>query len=555
MISWKTSSGRDSRDRERQHRGKAPASLRAVGLAHGAGAQLLLDRVTLSLSPGSLVAVLGASGAGKSVLLSLLSGRCRPDQGSVRLGAEELETSPSASERIGFVPQRDVVFENLTALENLSYAATLRPGVAPGAVARAVKLLGLRGKEHVLVRRLSGGERKRVNVGVELLHDPPVLVLDEPTAGLDPATERWIMQFFRSAADEGRLVVLSTHTPRSLALCDQVLVLHGGRMIFQGSPGELEHFFGVGGVEELYDALRRQTAAEWEREFRQSLLGDGARSGTTTSPERAARARAREPEAGAQKAGRPARPRSSWLRQARDFGTLTSRYFLCLLRDRWLSAILLGQAPLIGLFILVAYRSETAINDTQLLFKFALSAIWFGCITACRELVKERRSYLRERFAGLGLVPYVASKVAVLLAVTGLQVLLLVVTVRVFRRLPVEFLPLAGALWVTAGVSLLMGLALSAWVRNSDQALSVVPLVLIPQAILVSVVFPLEGLGNVFENAMISTWSFRWLGELAKQEASWGGEAAPLAIIAAALLAAVLAGVKRLDSRRELRDL
>lgn len=238
----------------------------------------LLSEVSFLLPPGSLTAVVGPSGSGKSTLLGALTGRRPATAGRVFLGGRDLYASAEGmGRRIGFVPQADAVHESLSVRYALTAAARLRlPADVSGKeikvnVERVAGELGLVERVDGRIESLSGGQRKRVSVGYELVGEPQALILDEPTSGLDPGLERELMSNLRGLADKGTTTVVVTHSVQGVALCDLVLVLApGGRLAFIGPPGRVATHFPCPDMTSVFTMLSTRQRAEWEREFAQT---------------------------------------------------------------------------------------------------------------------------------------------------------------------------------------------------------------------------------------------------------------------------------------------
>lgn len=250
---------------------RSPAEYRldVRDLSYRAGRAQILSGISLSLRSGELVAVLGPSGSGKSTLLTSLIG-FRRAQGRVELCGQDLYAGFEALKtRIGFVPQDDVVPESLTVAKALHYAARLRlPPEMPEPLRRAtvesvLAQVELSDRAGVRVRRLSGGQRKRVSLATELLASPPLLFLDEPTSGLDPDLEDKAMSLFRRLTDEGRLTVVTTHVLASLSAVDIALIMAKGRLVFIGPPGEAPALFGVADFPSIYRLLAAGPPEPW----------------------------------------------------------------------------------------------------------------------------------------------------------------------------------------------------------------------------------------------------------------------------------------------------
>ncbi|QQG65122.1 FHA domain-containing protein [Desulfobulbus oligotrophicus] len=212
----------------------------------------LLDSITLSIAPGEFVGILGPSGAGKTTLLTTLAGAVRPDQGQVLIDETPLDaTGAMFRNTIGYVPQDDILHPELTVETSFNYIARLRLSPDLTASRRAdivdstIETLGLSQIRQTPIHRLSGGQRKRVSIGAELLVRPSLLFLDEPTSGLDPSTEERLMQYFRAITHNGTTVIITTHVLYNLRLLDKVAFLSQGKLVFFGTPAEALIFFGT----------------------------------------------------------------------------------------------------------------------------------------------------------------------------------------------------------------------------------------------------------------------------------------------------------------------
>lgn len=219
------------------------------------GSKVLLDDVTLSFAPGEFVGILGPSGAGKTTLLTALNGFTRPNGGEVLFNGTPLGTAYEMFRNtIGYVPQDDILHSELSVETSLDYIARLRLSPDIDAAQRAnivdatIETLGLQQVRRCPIHQLSGGQRKRVSIGAELLVRPSILFLDEPTSGLDPSVEERLMRHFRNMAHNGTTVVITTHVLYNLTLLDKVVILAQGKLVFFGPPGEALEFFSKEGT-------------------------------------------------------------------------------------------------------------------------------------------------------------------------------------------------------------------------------------------------------------------------------------------------------------------
>ena len=217
------------------------ATLAARDLVKRYGDRLALRGVSLTAGRGELVAVIGPNGAGKTTLLSILAGIQKPDEGTISVEPE----------RVGWVPQLAALYSKLTVAENLMLFARLeRVRDSKAAVERMLVLTDLHERADDQVGTLSGGNRQRVNIAIGLLAEPDVLLLDEPSTGLDPRQRERLWEFILRLAGEGTTVVYATHhIPEADRYANQLIVLADGERVFDGSPRELEQATGTTGLD------------------------------------------------------------------------------------------------------------------------------------------------------------------------------------------------------------------------------------------------------------------------------------------------------------------
>ncbi|MGD9933876.1 MAG: FHA domain-containing protein [Dehalococcoidia bacterium] len=484
----------------------------------GKGVSLLQD-VSLEVNPQEFIAIVGASGAGKTTLLKALAGLKRPSGGRVLVNGTDLYAHREAfRSMVGFVPQDDILHKELPVRRALEYTASLRlPEDTPAEERRervdAVLLaLGLTDRAEVPIAKLSGGQRKRVSIGAELLTRPGLFFLDEATSGLDPGTEGQLMRQLRALADDGHTVVLITHATKNVMMCDKVAFLaKGGHLAFYGPPEEALEHFGVDDFDGIYDRLEvEMSPEEWAASFRNSapyalyvapaVERGGAPSAAGTATER--------------------RRSASWMRQ---FGVLSQRYLDMVRRDRLNLAILGLIAPVIGLIFLVAWPRDvldfqTGDPSRAFVMAFLVSLLPFviGSVSATREIVKESPVYLRERAVSLRVGPYVGSKVAVVAILSLWHALAL----SVFWALGIEFPDAALADYAKVYVSVflvllsgsVLGLLISAISPREEQAVLFAIGLIIVQIVFSGGILPLGDTGvagKVLGSATSTNWGFR----------------------------------------------
>jgi len=216
--------------------GDATATLAVRSLTKRYGARTVLLAASFELAPGELVAIIGPNGAGKTTLLSILAGAMAPTEGTIT----------HAPDHIGWVPQHPALYSKLSVAENLRLFARLeKVADVEDAVARMLEQTGLREHAGEEVGRLSGGSRQRVNIAIGLLCQPAALLLDEPSASLDPRQRERLWEFISALAGRGTTVVFSTHNVNEVErYATRVLLLADGELLFTGTPRELEQAVG-----------------------------------------------------------------------------------------------------------------------------------------------------------------------------------------------------------------------------------------------------------------------------------------------------------------------
>jgi ABC-type multidrug transport system ATPase subunit/pSer/pThr/pTyr-binding forkhead associated (FHA) protein len=505
----------------------------------GKGINLLQD-ISLAILPREFVALVGVSGAGKSTLMNALAGFWPASDGAVLVNGTDLYRRFDAFRTdLGYVPQDDIIHKELTAEKALHYVARLRlPADTTSAerreaVVEELETLGLTERKDVRVGSLSGGQRKRVSIGVERLTRPGLFFLDEATSGLDPGTENRLMRLLRQLADEGQTILLVTHATKNVTLCDQVVFLaKGGRLAYFGPPGEALGYFGVADFDEIYEQLEdERSPEEWAERYRQSSqygeyvvkrlrepYGDLLDTRLEPSDAKAGRAARRAGLAATKtKVKRPS--------AFRQFLVLTARYLDIMRTDRVNLLLMLLIAPVLGSMDLIAWPREVydpvegdASRVMVMLFMAAIIPFLIGALSSVREIVKEKAIYRRERTVNLRIVPYLLSKVAVgfLFALYTAAALLVLKLVAVdFSHLGVEDLALYYliiALAVLSGV--MWGLLISAIAPREEQAMLLLIVVVVVQMVFSGGILPLDQLGTAGEAIGYPTsskWAFEAL--------------------------------------------
>jgi ABC transport system ATP-binding/permease protein len=507
--------------------GEVSFSARHLTVTVDGGKQILRD-VSFGVPEKSLIGVIGPSGSGKSTLLKALTGYRPANQGDVLYDNRSLyKQFAELRQRIGLVPQDDILHKELTVRKALKYAAKLRfPGDTAEAerearideVLRELKLDIHKDKK---VTSLSGGQRKRVSVALELLTKPSLIFLDEPTSGLDPGMDRDVMQLLRGLADDGRTVLVVTHSVAELGLCDKLLVMApGGSVAYFGPPEEALNFFGYSTWADVFSAFENYRDYDWAGRWR----GSQHYQMYAADIDAVAAQSVNMPPA---QQMRPPKPQS-WGSQ---LFTLIRRYVSVIVSDKGFMALMLILPAVLGAVsllidpdkgLLVNQNAQTGRiipngTATTVLLILAVGACFAGAANSVRELIKERVIYERERATGLSRSAYLMSKVVVLGMITVIQGGLVGAIGFATRELPEEGLVLGGAVMLELSLpimalgftSMMFGLIISALVKTAEKTMPLLVMFAIIQVVFTGCLFILHGTVGVneFSYLMPSRWA------------------------------------------------
>lgn len=490
----------------------------------------ILHEVSFTALPGQLVAIVGGSGAGKTTLLDTVAGVRPVQHGAVLNDGTDRSADPEALRgQSGYVPQDDIIHKTLSVRRTLTHAARLRlpSGTRTAQITAAVEetmaALDLGPHAQTRIAALSGGQRKRVSIAVELLTKPRLFFLDEPTSGLDPATGLELMRLLRRLADLGATIILTTHAAQDLATCDRVVFLApGGHLAFTGSPQEACGYFGSPTVEDIYDRLAHDgTGQQWGQRFRAHPRGS-----------------AEDPLAVVRPDLQPARR----LGPIRQWNVLTRRDADILAHNRLTLAILLGSPLMIvGMFAVLfkpgafnpAHPSPS--SSVMVLFWVAFGAFFFGLTYGLLQIAPEMHIVRRERIVGLRLGSFTAAKTTLLLPVLIAVDILMLAVLRVLDRLPAAgwtvYAQLGLTMVLASAAALALGLFVSAAVGDPSQATIALPMLCFPQVLFAGAMLPvpiMASAGKVISYAMSTRWTFEAMGKSLGINRIWGHGDSPL---------------------------
>ena len=528
---------------KRQVKGRIAIEARNLGVA--VPQRQLLHDVSLTIYPSEFVGLMGPSGAGKSTLISALNGYMRPSSGVVFFNGMDLYGNYDLFRgQIGYVPQDDIVHRELSVYQALYYNARLRlpADYSDEEIHRRIGVvleqLGLQGTEDVRIgsaetRGISGGQRKRVNLALELLTDPSALFLDEPTSGLSSEDTLQVMRLLRQLANSGKTILLTIHQPSLEAFrqLDNLILIakdagttDPAHLAYYGPayPDAIRYF--QAGMPEsttvpatdtpdvVLRSLATRPAADWVSRYNRSetkrhFVTD--REGQ--SPENATASSAYRPSVSG---------------SMRQWWTLVRRGAAIKRKDTWNTAILIAQAPIIAVLIALVFGKQSrgpsdtvtwpeAAQATAIsVFLLALSALWFGCSNSAREIVAEWAVYRRERMVNLAISCYAASKLTLLGLICAFQCAVLLTVVHFWNGLEISWLAAYFVLLLVALVGVGIGLVISSFARSSEAAIATLPIVIIPMVILGGILHPvheMHWLPRALCQAMPSRWAFEAL--------------------------------------------
>jgi ABC transport system ATP-binding/permease protein len=471
------------------------------------GADIIgLHPVSFKIPSKQFVALMGPSGCGKSTLLKCMNRDNPASSGSIKIQGLDLEDNFNTLRRdIGYVPQDDIVHRDLSINDTLYYAAKLRladdvtEAEMQERINAVLESLNLNDDElrTKMVGKLSGGQRKRVSIAVELLSEPSILFLDEPTSPLDPESIDEFLTCIQTLTQKNdTTVVMVTHKPDDLAFVDAVIMLTtGGYAAYYGSKDEVLPYFKKDNITSIYSILSdKKNAKKWYTQWREKSKVVDSNTPMLSAQNAKNTQDSIVPE--------------SFFRQLR---WLSQRYFHVKINNPINILWLLLQPVIVAVLMSLIFNHLTI----GVLFLTTISSVWFGVNNAAKEIVEEQLIYRRERMINLRMTAYLLSKIAVLSLFALLQVFLFI-TILSFTYSK-DIIPLQNY-WASIGFmffltfsAILLGLLLSAIADNAEQVMTVVPIILIPQILLSGVITDLS------ENKWKEATSYATLGR-------WGTE-------------------------------
>jgi ABC-type multidrug transport system ATPase subunit/uncharacterized tellurite resistance protein B-like protein len=514
--------------------------------------RLGLRGVTLSEESGNLIALMGGSGAGKSTLLHVLNGSEKPSEGQVLINGIDIHKNPEKIEGvIGFVPQDDLLIEDLTVYQNLYYAAKLcftklSESEIDALVVKVLEDLGLTETKDLKVgsplqKTISGGQRKRLNIGLELLREPAVLFCDEPTSGLSSRDSENIIDLLKELSLKGKLVFAVIHQPSSdiFKMFDKLLILDtGGYQIYYGNPVDSIVYFkksinlvnsdegechdcGNVNPEQIFNIIetkvineygyftneRKISPEQWNTVYKKNYKPFSVQPSN---------------EVPHSTLNIPTRLKQAHLFSMRDIQAK--------IHNRQYMIINLLEAPVLAFILafIVRYYNEDDkflneyvfsknLNLPAYLFMSIIVALFMGLTVSAEEIIRDRKILKREAFLHLSRSSYIISKISILFMLSAIQTFSFVLVGNLILQIEGMFFQHWFILFTTACFANLLGLNISSAFNSAVTIYILIPLLLIPQLILSGVVVKFDKLNPRIGNAatvpfvgdlMASRWAF-----------------------------------------------
>lgn len=516
------------------------------------GTKCITNNVSLSIEPGEFVAIIGGSGAGKTTLLNCLSGMTDFTSGDILINGESIRTNrQSIRSLIGYVPQNDIVYDNLTLERMLFYSAQLRmpkdtsKSEIQEKIDETLQMVELDAHRNTFISKLSGGQKKRASIAVELLASPKLFFLDEPSSGLDPGTEKNLMHMLKKLASTGKTVIMVTHTVQNINMCDRIICMgNGGLLCYSGAPQKALDFFGKRSMTDIYEDLNEHSIEVSNRFNSMSNNVDSVPQSQQAQKEKL---------------------RFDFVNSLRQFAVMTKRYAEILINSRVRLLLLLIMPVILTFFVCIAFQADgnfynlfgvnadrksfpfvVGIDTQKLMFAFSCAAFWVGIFNSVQEISKERIIFERERFTGVKVFPYIMSKFVNIALLCLIQTLIMMLLFTFFTNTTAKYAQdlisvntwepgmdvegiynvlklgpgkdgivfTGGGLWLelylTTFLTLLsamcLGLTVSSAVSN-DMALVICPVCLLPQILFSGVVSELAGMTQTISNIITCRWS------------------------------------------------
>lgn len=468
--------------------------------------KVLLDNVSFDIGASEFVAIVGVSGAGKTTLLNVLSGYNKFNDGHIFINDEDImDNWDYYRSKISYVPQKEILHNYLTLKKSLYYSASLRmPKLKTQdrikKVEQVIEELELKGKENTLIKNLSGGERKRASIALELLTKPDLMFLDEPTSGLDSNIEKKLMKKLKDISDAGKTVVITAHTVSNLYLCDKIIFMsEGGKVVFVGNYEESLKYFGVKEFVDIYEKLKdKKEIIKYQDIYNKQKLQDIKKSKHGKNNLR------------------------NKINILKEIYFLTRRYIEVIFNNKLFSFLLFSQAIIMGIAVNTAVGKDwMQIYDKAkiLLFAFSCAAMWLGLFNSVQEIVKEKDIIKLEYFNNMRISSYIFSKLLVFAFISLIQAILFIGIISLKVDLPTKgiilnsaFLEYILSFFVVSFSSSMLGMFISSIVNTTEITLIITPIYMMFQLLFSGIIVALEGISEKISYFMIGRYAVEAMG-------------------------------------------
>ncbi len=509
-----------------------------------------LRDVMLAEGAGKLIGIMGASGAGKTTLLNVLAGLERPSKGEVILNGIDIHREKDKIQgAIGYVSQDDLLIEELTVYENLYYSAklcfaSLTHDALHQLVIKTLESLGLDQRKDLRVgsaleKTISGGQRKRLNIALELIREPSVLYLDEPTSGLSSRDSENVIDLLKELSLKGKLIFVVIHQPSSeiYKMFDKMIIMDtGGYPVYYGNPVEAVRYFkrathqvdsnrgqcevcGNVNPEQIFSIIEARVVDEYGQATSKRKVSPVQWNDMYREQTKVARLEDLTNVA-TQRLDLPSRLRQILIFAQRDLKSkISNRQYL---------VINLVEAPLLALLLAFIIRYKSAPGGSAYSFRFnenfpaymlmsIVVALFMGLTVSAEEIIKDRKLLKRESFLNLSWLSYLVSKVTTLFGLSALQTLMFVIVGNLILGVQGMNMAFWLVLFTTSCMANVLGLNISSAFKSAVTVYVLIPLLLIPQMVLSGLIFSFDRLNEVISSKgkvpvvadlMTSRWAY-----------------------------------------------
>lgn len=468
----------------------------------------ILTDINLKINSKEFIAIVGCSGAGKTTLMNILGCYTYPSSGNILIDGYDMhENEEYFKGKIAYVPQQEILDKTLTLYKSLQYSLELRvkdlkKSQKSKIINNVLNTLELSHVKNVLIKNLSGGEKKRAAIATEMLNDPSIFLLDEPTSGLDANIEKKVMKKLRSIADSGKTIIISAHTISNLDLCDKIIFMgKDGKICYYGPFSEANKYFGVKEFVDIYDLLKEDTN-KWHKLFCKNNRPDNVikKNEQLTIKEK------KQP---------------SFLKQ---IPILVKRYISSLLNNKLMLILFLGQPILMGSLICCAIKKDSLLDprfSAMICAAYSLAALWLGLFNTIQEIVKEKDILKKEYMSGLNYASYILSKIIIFSILCLYQAITCVALVYFYLDpMPDEallihpFIDTVIHFFLIAFSSSIIGLFISTIVKETKTTLILSPLYMMIQLIFSGMFLPFIGITKNVSYFVFGRWAYEGFGTI-----------------------------------------